>query len=409
MEKAIFRILCLAFLLTTASVYSQGGTDFTGQVLYHTNYPLSGVHTYLHTAGGNIVDSAVTNNEGLYSFEDVTPGNYVISFSTEQPEGGIDLSDANLVMQKIFNLVELDEIQTLAADVNGSGTITWNDYFMIVIGYLNQGNPFPQPWVFESISTPIPVPARTPFTTGGGSSSGDVNGSLVPDPKSRPVFIESPFIDFTTNAENSLEFNLTCTDNQEIAGMHLAFSIPEDLEVINAECAVESAAVFISGDRLNVTWMDENMKGTLINEGASLLKINARMKNVSREQKNYSLILKDASHFIDKDGQLIEGLKLSMPTLNVQGSRTINCSAYPNPFSNNTTIEFTIPVEGQVLIGIYDQAGRQVKQVENGFFSSGKHSIKIDGTDLYPGIYHYTARLSGNGQNVTTGTIIKSK
>ncbi len=409
MEKAIFRILCLAFLLSTISVFSQGETDFTGEVLYHDNYPLSGVNAYLRVEGGSIIDSAVTNNEGIYVFEDVTPGNYVISFSTDEQEGGVDLSDAALVMQEIFNLVDLDEVQTLAADVNGSGTITWNDYFMIVIGYLNQGNPFPQPWVFQSISTPIPAPARTGVTTGGGSSSGDVNGSLVPDPKSRPIFIESPFMDFTATAENSVEFNLTCTDHQEIAGMHLAFIIPEELEVVEAECAVASASVYVSGDRLNVTWMDENMKGIIINEGTPLLKIKATLKNRSREPKSYSLILKDASHFIDTEGQLIEGLRFTLPVLNVHSLQAMNCSAYPNPFRINTTIEFNIPEDAQMLIALYDQAGRQVKQVANEFYTAGEHSVIIDGTDLFPGIYHYTARLSDNGQNVTTGTIIKSK
>ena len=133
------------------------------------------------------------------------------------------------------------------------------------------------------------------------------------------------------------------------------------------------------------------------------------MKNRSREPKSYSLILKDASHFIDTEGQLIEGLRFTLPVLNVHSLQAMNCSAYPNPFRINTTIEFNIPEDAQMLIALYDQAGRQVKQVANEFYTAGEHSVIIDGTDLFPGIYHYTARLSDNGQNVTTGTIIKSK
>ena len=130
---------------------------------------------------------------------------------------------------------------------------------------------------------------------------------------------------------------------------------------------------------------------------------------MSREPKSYSLNLKEASHFINQEGQLIEGLKLTLPVLNVHNNKPINCSAYPNPFNSTTNIEFTIPEDGQIFIALYDQAGRQVKQVENGFYTAGKHSVKINGTELYPGIYHYMVSLPDKGQNVTTGTIIKSK
>jgi hypothetical protein len=409
MEKATFRTLCLAFLLFSTSVFSQGGTNFSGQVLYHTNYGLSGVHAYLRVAGGSIIDSTVTNAEGYYEFTNVTPGNYVISFSTQQPEGGVDLNDAFLVMCKILFNTYFTPVQMLAADVNCSGTITWSDYFMILIGYLNQGNPFPHPWVFQSITTPIPVPSRSGFTTGGGSSSGDVNGSLQPDPKSRPVLLESPFLDAIVNSSSTLSFNLTGAENMEIAGMHLVFTIPQDLEVINIESVIPDATVFQSGNHVNITWIDETMKGILIGEGTSIVTISTRARTISRDPRTYSLSLKEDSHFINSEGQIVEGLKLVLPTLNVQMIDKINCEAYPNPFSNNASIEFTLPEGGQVLISLFDQAGRQVQQLANGFFPAGKHNVKIDGSRLFPGVYHYTASLLNSCQNISTGTIIKSK
>jgi hypothetical protein len=409
MEKATFRTLCIALLLASTSVFSQGGSDFTGQVLYHYTYGISGVSAYLHNSEGNVVDSAVTDAQGQYTFLNVTPGNYTITFSTPQPEGGIDLVDAALVLKKIFNRVTFTNIQFLAADVDKSGTIGWPDFIMILIGYLNNGMPFPEPWVFESVITPIPTPSRTGFTTGGGSSSGDVNGSLVPDPKSRPIFLENPFTDLYTSSSSALEFNLTSSENLNIAGMQLVFSIPDELEVTGIESAIPEANVFISGNRLNITWIDETMNGVEIIAGTPLLVISTRSNSNSREMKSYSLNLKDESHFINSNGDLIEGLKLTLPTLNVHTMDNLDCSAFPNPFSNAATIEFTLPEEGTVIIALFDQAGRQVQEVANRNFSAGQHQVTVDGTRLLPGIYHYTTSLEDGRQNFSVGTIIKSK
>ena len=409
MEKATLRTLCIVLFLASTSVFSQGETDFTGQVLYHYGYPLSGVNAYLHNSAGNVVDTAVTNSTGFYEFADVTPGTYTITFSTQQPEGGIELNDAYLVMLKLMNLYTFTPIQTLAADVNNSGTITWSDYFMILISYLNQGNPFPHPWVFQSITTAIPNESRSIFTTGGGSSSGDVNGSLQPDPKSNPIYIESPFKDITKSPANPLEFSLTCAENTVISGMHLVFDIPEGLEITNVKSAIPSANIYNSGNRLSVTWIDQNRNGVEISNGTPLVMINAQVNRISRNDQSFGIYLKDQSHVIDGEGNIIQGLKLSMPVLNVHFIDQITCSAYPNPFSTSATIEFSQPEDGQIIISLFDQAGRQVQEIANTYFQAGQHQVKVDGTRLFPGIYHYSVRMEGSDQNFVVGTIIKSK
>ena len=161
MEKFTLRGLCLGLILLSTTAFSQGGSNFLGRVLYHNNYPMSGVNAYLHQPNGTIIDTAITNNQGYYQFSNLNNGNYTITFSTNQTAGGIELNDAFLVMLKLMNMITFTPIQTLAADVNGSGTITWTDYFIILIGYLTQGNPFPiGPWVFESTPITIPNPSR---------------------------------------------------------------------------------------------------------------------------------------------------------------------------------------------------------------------------------------------------------
>lgn len=61
---------------------------------------------------------------------------------------------------------------------------------------------------------------------------------------------------------------------------------------------------------------------------------------------------------------------------------------YPNPASEFTKIEFSIPASGAVSLALYDLAGRRVKIIsENKQYISGTYSIPLDLTGLQTGVY----------------------
>jgi hypothetical protein len=68
---------------------------------------------------------------------------------------------------------------------------------------------------------------------------------------------------------------------------------------------------------------------------------------------------------------------------------------YPNPFKDNTLIQYNIPVEGQVLIEIYDVSGRKISTLLNNFCEAGKHEITWDGSSLSSGVYICKLIISG--------------
>jgi hypothetical protein len=369
---------------------------------------MSGVTAYLHNSSGDVIDSTTTNNGGHYTFHDVVPNDYTITFTTDQPAGGVTLSDAFLVMLKLLNLCTFTSIQELAADVDGSGSITWNDYDLILIGYLNQGDPFPVgPWVFESRTVPVSG-AREGFTTRG-TSSGDSNGSLVPDPKICSIFLNNPVINLTAGPSDPIEFKLTGAGNLEIAGMHLVIRIPEGLTVLGVESPISSASISILNDQVRVTWIDDGSQAFEISDGTPLLVITTKTTGSSREVNSFSLKLSDESHFINADGELISGVNLLLPTINLDAKKDITMTAYPNPFMDYVNLCYLLPGEGHVIISLFDQAGRLVQEIVNGDCSAGKHQVKIDGANLMPGIYHYSITYTGSDQLINTGTIIKSK
>ena len=65
---------------------------------------------------------------------------------------------------------------------------------------------------------------------------------------------------------------------------------------------------------------------------------------------------------------------------------------YPNPFNPTTTIEFSIPVAGQVSLVIYNMLGQKVMDVMETFKPAGNYKVQIDGTNLAAGVYVYQLR-----------------
>ncbi len=70
---------------------------------------------------------------------------------------------------------------------------------------------------------------------------------------------------------------------------------------------------------------------------------------------------------------------------------------YPNPFNPSTTIQYEIPKDGEVEIGIYDLTGRLIKTIVNQNQQAGAHSAVWNGqtesdSKVASGIYMYTVK-----------------
>ena len=63
---------------------------------------------------------------------------------------------------------------------------------------------------------------------------------------------------------------------------------------------------------------------------------------------------------------------------------------YPNPFNPVTTINYSLKSSGNVILTVYDIAGKQVDCLVNKIQNKGEHSVKFDANNLASGIYFYT-------------------
>ena len=62
---------------------------------------------------------------------------------------------------------------------------------------------------------------------------------------------------------------------------------------------------------------------------------------------------------------------------------------YPNPFNPTTTIRFSIPIEADVKLNVYNALGQDVAEILNGRLKEGYHEVDFDAGSLTSGIYFY--------------------
>ncbi len=62
---------------------------------------------------------------------------------------------------------------------------------------------------------------------------------------------------------------------------------------------------------------------------------------------------------------------------------------YPNPFNPVTTIDYHIPVQGNVSLKVYDITGKEAATLIKENQKAGQHSVRFDASGLASGVYIY--------------------
>ena len=86
----------------------------------------------------------------------------------------------------------------------------------------------------------------------------------------------------------------------------------------------------------------------------------------------------------------------------------INVNAYPNPFSNHTSISYTLPETMQISLTVYDSRGQKLALLAEGRMAAGRHEARFDASTLAAGIYLYSLQtVDAKGRiNILNGKLV---
>ncbi len=119
-----------------------------------------------------------------------------------------------------------------------------------------------------------------------------------------------------------------------------------------------------------------------------------------------------------KEAEVLLGLAGNSATKNQAGTSSQNNEVnnppkeyalfanYPNPFNPSTIISYQIPYDGIVTLKIFDELGREVKTLVNGYKSQGRYSVNFNASQLSSGVYFYQLR-SGNYSSIKKMVLLK--
>jgi len=154
-------------------------------------------------------------------------------------------------------------------------------------------------------------------------------------------------------------------------------------------------------------WFDGSESGFFPVEEGGLLHAQIKDMEVRETDGGYELWMSCLSRgvvvlTVVNESVGIEPVALNKPALFMQN--------YPNPFTDYTSISFSLPADGNVVIDIFDISGRIVKNLTNSFYNAGTSAVAWNGTDnsgnrVNPGIY--VCRLISGKESISTRMVIK--
>lgn len=357
---------------------------------------------------------SMTSGEGFFAFNDVTSNrDYNVEVKKNDDHlNGVSTLDLVLIQKHILGIDVLDDpYNMIAADINKSGSISAIDLVelrKLILGeqsefksntswrfidksydFTNGGNPFvenfPEDYQIVNLTTDMKVD----FV---GVKVGDVSGNAsfnefnsVESRSNKQLQLLKEFrID---NGSNILVLELSSENFENVSGFQTTLNYSETaLEYIG----VEGAAIDINSNNVGKRYASKGMLALswsthdeiTVSEEDVLFKLVFRLK--SGDYQNMQLSSSITNTEVYFDGKVSERINLSD-----KASSFVLDQNVPNPWFDQTEINFNVTENANVNLIIYDLVGKQIHN-RNINASSGINKISLNRNDIpNAGIYLY--------------------
>jgi hypothetical protein len=402
---------CSTFLSVQDPNGACGSVPTTGQVstVNTEGCEIEGIDYYIN---------GVPNlNLGSFLITSLNVGDEVSPFVDINYLNGVTTYDLVLIHKHILNLQSLDEPwQLIAADANQNGVITTLDIILLralilhIITELPNGNSWaflPSSFVYDGVMPDFEFL---------GVKIGDVNGTA-----SGTSCFQSP----TTDTRTLGTLNLTAKNQTIKTGKtYTVNTFANNYEqIIGGQFTLDFDATAlefqsIEGNHL-IDLNEENFGKKLTDDGFILCSWNTSASQNLNAKEAFCNITFTAK----KDGKLSDYLTINSKKINAEvyvengneiefwnaelsfenevHNNTFTIS--PNPFSKQTTFNFSVENAGQIELEIFDSNGRLVFSQQK-HIQAGKNKIELQKANLPTnGIYFYKIKTD---HDVTAGKII---
>ncbi|MBL0235049.1 MAG: T9SS type A sorting domain-containing protein [Saprospiraceae bacterium] len=357
---------------------------------------------------------------GNYAFSDLTFGqDYRISVENDdEPLQGVSTRDIVLIQKHILGIKYLDSpYKIIAADVNSSQSITASDLAelrKLILGVIetfpkNKSWRFiPKNYVFKNTSSPFPFEEyilHSKMENNKMSSDfyavkiGDVSGNalglinnITRSVRNMQLIFEKE--SYKKNEEISVPVRLS--ESGLLNGFQLALKISEELEFITIEKGslnITQENYRFNRGQLKISY-NEAQGFDVGNKDIFIIKLKAKTDlNIDRKIST--------SNVIETEAYGVEDQVMSLVVNNVFAHTKLSSGVYkfysakPNPFNQETIIEFEIPDDEQILFNVYNPEGKLVWSKEK-IYLSGSNQISISKEDLgHVGLYYLHIQSKG--------------
>lgn len=378
------------------SVGPPAGTTLTGNLTYDNalHSPMNASTVYLKQ-GNTLIAETTTDASGNYSLSGIPAGYYTLTASSTKAWGGVNATDAMWVLKHFAQVSYLTGLPLTSANINQDGSINAIDGLLIAQRFVGNISSFVMgDWVSEShylyLDGVNPVTQNLMLLC-----NGDVDRSYNPPALLKPAV--QLMSDGIIQAEQGTEVLVPVRMKTECTAgaVSLVFNLPESIEITDITVGrPEMGEVIwnITGNQVRIAWYATEGIQFSMNDVLFMLKARVQAADALDFSTGAESVIANA------DGSEVRDAMLGLPKLSLNGSgmNGLGFSNEPNPFRNQTTLNYQLAEDSKVRISVFNSLGEIVLSKDLGNQKSGNRSFVLQTGELPAGIYQCTLIAAGN-------------
>jgi hypothetical protein len=381
--------------------HMETGHTISGKAITGPGQGIKGVEISLHSPG-HVFPTYITDSDGTYTYNNVNVSGEleIRAYKNDFHKNGVSTLDLVKIQKHLLGIEEMDSpYDIIAADANNSQNVSAIDLIEIRKLILGIYTAFPANlswrfvqagYVFQDTMNPWPIddpetititdlsnPGNLDFI---GIKIGDVNGTVQPN--FTQLLPREPLLPFefiaeqqSFQADDIINVDFRMPSDRLLTGFQftLAAAEMEIMNIVPGKIRIGDEHYAILDDKMTISWFDENSVEVEKDEVLFALQLRAKKSGALGHSLSINSDITEAEIYLD-------GAQTFLPVLVVQNQDNIRSleiiSCYPNPWKEQTSIQFYLPESDYVTVSLFDATGRRI-QSSSELLPGGYHQHQI--------------------------------